>query len=52
MISSTMLGERLKKKYTLDNLSHKPRKETISYREIKLIADILGYEIKFVPKIK
>ena len=38
------------KHYTLNNLSQKLRNETISYREIKLIAEILDYEIKFVDK--
>ena len=45
-----LLGERMEKKYTVDNLSHKLRNETIPYREIKLIADVLGYEIKFIKK--
>ncbi len=41
------LGKRLNKKYTGDNLAKKIRTETIPYREIKLIADILGYDIEF-----
>jgi len=46
------LGLRLNKKYTGNNLTKKLRSETIPYREIKLIADILGYDIKFVDKDK
>lgn len=44
------LGENLKKDYSLNNLSGKLRKETISFKEINLIADILGYEIVFQKK--
>ena len=40
------------KKYTLNNLSQKLRNETISFKEIKLIAEILDYDIKFVDKRK
>lgn len=46
------LGKRLNKNYSLNNLSGKLRKETITYKEIKLIADILGYDITFTPKNK
>lgn len=45
------LGKRLDKKYTLANLSNKLRKETITHREIIMIADILGCDIKFVDRI-
>ncbi len=41
------LGEELDKQYTLDNLSKKLRNGTISYNQVALIADILGYKIKF-----
>lgn len=41
------LGKRLNKKYTAKNLGNKLRLETVPYREIKLIADILGYKIIF-----
>ncbi len=44
------LSKKMNKKYTMANLSQKLRKETIPYREIKLIAEILDYEIKFVDK--
>lgn len=42
-----MLGERLNKNYSLASLSQKLRNGTISYREIRLIADILEYKIIF-----
>lgn len=41
------LGENLDKEYSLNNLSGKLRKETISFKEVDLIAKILGYKIKF-----
>ena len=42
------IGEVQNKKYSLASLSQKLRKETISYKEIKLIAKILGYKITFI----
>ena len=42
------IGEAQNKKYSLASLSQKLRKETISYKEIKLIAKLLGYKITFI----
>lgn len=42
------IGKCQNKKYSLASLSQKLRNETISYKEVKLIAQILGYKIKFV----
>jgi hypothetical protein len=44
------LEKKLKKPYSIANLSNKLRKGSITFEEIKLIADILGYEVKFVEK--
>ena len=44
------LGIILNKEYSLNNLSSKLRKETIPFKEIDLIAEILGYEIIFKEK--
>ena len=44
------LGKRLSKPYSMQNLSNKLRNETITHREMLIIADILGYELKFVRK--
>ena len=44
------LSKRLNKPYSMQNLSNKLRNETISYREMLIIADILGCEIKFIKK--
>ena len=44
------LGKRLNKPYSLNNLSNKLRNETITHREMLIIADILGYDLKFVRK--
>ena len=46
------LGRRLNKKYSMQNLSNKLRNETITHREMLIIADILGYELKFIQKSK
>lgn len=48
---ATSLGKRLNKPYSMQNLSNKLRNETITFREMLIIADILGYEIKFIPKV-
>ena len=42
------LSKRLNKPYSLNNLSNKLRNETISHREMLIIADILGYDLNFV----
>lgn len=42
-----ILREKTGKKYTQDGLSHKLSRGTISYNEVQLIADILGYDIEF-----
>jgi len=44
------LSKKLNKPYSLANLSNKLRKETITFEEVKLIANILGYETKFIEK--
>ncbi|MFA7659296.1 MAG: hypothetical protein WCY19_07665 [Candidatus Gastranaerophilaceae bacterium] len=44
------MGKRLNKKYTLANLSNKLRNETITFKEMELIADILGYDLDFTRK--
>lgn len=44
------MGKKLNKKYSSENLSNKLRNETITYKEILLIADILGYKINFSNK--
>lgn len=44
------MGLRLGKKYTGNNLGNKLKSETIQYKEIKLIADILDYDIEFIDK--
>ncbi|MFI3299906.1 MAG: hypothetical protein R3Y28_00650 [Candidatus Gastranaerophilales bacterium] len=43
---------RLKKPYSLANLSNKLRNDTISYREMLIIADIIDCELKIVDKLK
>ena len=40
------LEKRLNKPYTLANLSNKLRNETITYREMKLIAEIIGSSLE------
>ena len=35
------------KKYAIDSFSHRLSRESLTYKEMLIIADILGYEIKF-----
>lgn len=43
-----MIGKYENRNYSLASLSQKLRNETISYKEIKLIAKLLDYKILFV----
>ena len=45
-----LLNEKYNKNTTVQNLSNKLTRETISHKEILEIADVLGYEIKWVDK--
>ncbi len=45
-----MLSEKTGKQYVYDNFIHRLGRATITYEEMLDIADILGYEIKFVKK--
>ncbi len=45
------MGLKLGKQYSGNNLGNKLKGETIQYREIKLIADILGYDIEFIDRL-
>lgn len=40
------LEKKLDKPYSLANLSNKLRKETITYREMKIIAEIINCQLK------
>ena len=46
-ILAQKIGEKVGKQYSLASLSQKLRNGTITYKEIKLIADILNYKIIF-----
>lgn len=41
------LEEATGKKYAIDSFSHRLSRESLTYKEMLIIADILGYEIKF-----
>ncbi len=42
-----MMGQKLGRNYSLASLSQKLRNETISYKEILLIAELLNYKVLF-----
>ncbi len=41
------MQEKIGKKYTLQNLSHRLKRGTVTYNELLEIAEILGYNVKF-----
>ncbi len=43
------LEKKLDKPYTLANLSNKLRNETITYKEMKIIADIIDCTLELLP---
>lgn len=45
-----VLTEKTQKKYTPGSLSQKIYRDSITYNEVLLIADILGYDIEFVRR--
>jgi len=45
-----MMSEKTGKKYTFRGLSQKIGRESISMKEVFTIADLIGYEIKFIEK--
>jgi len=45
-----MLENKTGKKYAPDSFSHRISREKITYKEMLEIAEILGYEIKFIKK--
>lgn len=44
------MTERLGKKYTRDSLNGKLARDTLTLKECQIIAEILGYEVKFIKK--
>ena len=45
-----MLAKKSGKNYTQDSFSHRLGRATITYEEMLDIAEVLGYEIKFIKK--
>jgi len=41
------MQEKTDKNYSLQNLSHRLKRGTVSYNEVLLITEILGYNVKF-----
>lgn len=44
------MTKRLNKNMSLDNFSKKAKHETLTYKELKCICDIAGYDIDFVER--
>lgn len=47
---AVMMTEKSGKKYTEDSLGGKIRRESLTFKEVELIADILGYKVEFIRK--
>lgn len=45
-----MMTEKTGKNYTMRSLASKFARETISMKEVYLIAELIGYDIKFIEK--
>jgi len=41
------MQEKTGKNYSLQNLSHRLKRGSVTYNEVLLISEILGYDIKF-----
>lgn len=44
------MTEIIGKKYTRDSLNGKLSRDTLTLKECQIIAEILGYEVKFIKK--
>lgn len=45
-----ILAEKTKKNYSLANLSSKLKRGTLTYNEVLIIVDYLGYKIEFIEQ--
>lgn len=45
-----MMTKKTGKKYTMRSLASKFARESISMKEVYIIAELIGYEIKFIEK--
>ena len=45
-----IINEHYNRKDTVQNLSNKLNRDSIKYKEVEEIADLLGYKIEFKPK--
>ncbi len=46
-----MLADKTSKNYSLANLSSKLKRGTLTYNEVLMIIDFLGYDIEFKEKL-
>ena len=46
-----MLADKTSKNYSLENLSSKLKRGTLTYNEVLMIIDLLGYDIEFKEKL-
>ena len=44
----SLLSDKMGKNYSSNNLSNKLKRGSITYNEVVLIADLLGYKITFI----
>lgn len=49
---ANLLTEKLGKKYTQTGLAQKMSRGSLSYNEVMVIAEILGYDVQYIKEIK
>ena len=47
---ANLMSKKSGKTYTEDSLGGKIRRESITFKEVELIADVLGYKLDFIKK--
>ena len=47
---AVLMSEKSGKNYTEDSLGGKIRRESLTFKEAELLADVLGYKLDFIKK--
>ncbi|MBQ8458714.1 hypothetical protein IJ541_01275 [bacterium] len=47
---AVLMSEKSGKNFTEDSLGGKIRRESITFKEVELLADVLGYSVEFIKK--
>ncbi|MBP3820122.1 hypothetical protein J6G99_00575 [bacterium] len=47
---AALMSQKSSKKYTEDSLGGKIRRESLTFKEAELMADVLGYNLEFIKR--